>query len=76
MVFPAAVWGMCFTLGITGVTAYVLTVFAVMPMPPSSFTIAREMGGDAPLAASMVSLQTLLSLLTVPVSLVIAQNLF
>ena len=47
-----------------------------MPMPPSSFTIAREMGGDAPLAASMVSLQTLLSLLTVPVSLVIAQNLF
>jgi|TARA_B100000405_G_C16696799_1_gene414803 hypothetical protein len=76
VVFPAAVWGMCFTLGITGVTAYVLTVFAVMPMPPSSFTIAREMGGDAPLAASMVSLQTLLSLLTVPVSLVIAQNLF
>jgi predicted permease len=76
LVFPAAAWGMCWTLGITGVPAYVLTIFAVMPMPPSSFTIAREMGGDAPLAASMITLQTLLSLITVPVSLVIAQNLF
>ncbi|MEQ8506433.1 MAG: AEC family transporter [Rhodospirillales bacterium] len=76
LVFPAAVWGMCWTLGITGVPAYVLTIFAVMPMPPSSFTIAREMGGDAPLAASMITLQTLLSLITVPVSLVIAQHLF
>ena len=56
--------------------AYVITIFAVMPMPPSSFTIAREMGGDAPLAASMITLQPLLSLITVPVSLVIAQKLF
>ncbi len=76
LVFPAAAWAMCWQLGITGVPAYVITIFAVMPMPPSSFTIAREMGGDAPLAASMVTVQTLLSLITVPVSLVIAQNLF
>ncbi|MCF3630359.1 AEC family transporter [Thalassospiraceae bacterium LMO-SO8] len=76
LVFPAAAWAMCWHLGVTGVPAYVITIFAVMPMPPSSFTIAREMGGDAPLAASMVTVQTLLSLITVPVSLVIAQNLF
>ena len=76
LVFPAAAWSMCWALGITGIPAYVITIFAVMPMPPSSFTIAREMGGDAPLAASMVTLQTLLSLITVPTSLVIAQHLF
>ena len=76
LVFPAAAWAMCWQLGVTGVPAYVITIFAVMPMPPSAFTIAREMGGDAPLAASMITLQTLLSLITVPVSLVIAQKLF
>ncbi len=76
LVFPSAALAMCWTLGITGVPAYIIAIFAAMPTASSSFTIAREMGGDAPLVAGMITLQTLLSLITVPITLVIARSLF
>ncbi len=76
LVFPAAALGLCHILGVNGTAAYVIAIFAAMPTASSAFTIARQMGGDAPLAASMITVQTLLSLVTVPLTLVIAQRLF
>ena len=47
-----------------------------LPVAVSAYTLAREMGGDAPLMAGIITVQTLLSFVTIPVTLVIAERLF
>jgi malonate transporter and related proteins len=39
---------------------------ASMPSAPASYVLAREMGGDAPLMAGIVTVTTLLALVTIP----------
>jgi malonate transporter and related proteins len=39
---------------------------ASMPSAPASYVLAREMGGDAPLMAGIVTATTLLALITIP----------
>lgn len=39
---------------------------ASMPSAPASYVLAREMGGDAPLMAGIVTITTLLALFTIP----------
>jgi len=41
----------------------------------ASATLARQMGGDAPLMAAMITLQTVLALVTLPLTVVLAQGL-
>ncbi len=40
-----------------------------MPTASASYILARQMGGDAPLMAEIVTLQTLAAMLTMPVIL-------
>jgi malonate transporter len=37
-----------------------------MPSAPASYVLAREMGGDAPLMAGIVTVTTILALITIP----------
>ena len=41
----------------------------------SAYVLARQMGGDAPLVATTVTLQTALSFITIPLLIWLAQNL-
>ena len=43
----------------------IVVIFAAMPTAPSAFILARQLGGDTRLMASIITLQTLLSLLSV-----------
>ncbi|MEH6470693.1 MAG: AEC family transporter [Halopseudomonas sp.] len=45
----------------------VLLIFFALPTAPSAYILARQMGGDAPLMAVMITLQTLLAMLTMPI---------
>jgi len=40
-----------------------------MPTAPASYTLARQMGGDAKLMATIITLMTLIAALTMPVML-------
>ncbi|MEH6824209.1 MAG: AEC family transporter [Motiliproteus sp.] len=44
----------------------VLLIFVSLPTAPSAYILARQMGGDAPLMAAIISLQTLLAAATMP----------
>ena len=50
--------------------ASVLLIFALLPTAPSAYILARQLGGDAPLMAAMITMQTLLAMLTMPLMLV------
>lgn len=41
----------------------ILVIFAVLPTAPSSFVLARQLGGDVRLMSSIITVQTLLSVL-------------
>ncbi|MFT5720450.1 MAG: malonate transporter [Motiliproteus sp.] len=44
----------------------VLLIFVSLPTAPSAYILARQLGGDAPLMAAIITLQTLLAAVTMP----------
>jgi len=55
------------TSGLTGIAAGVLVVAFVTPTAPSAYILARQLGGDTETMASIITLQTLLAFLVMPI---------
>jgi malonate transporter and related proteins len=53
-------------MGLSPLMLSVAVGVASMPSAPASYVLAREMGGDAPLMAGIVTATTLLALITIP----------
>lgn len=68
-VMPAAAWAIAHGLGITGLTFSVVIMFAAMPASPAAYVLARQLGGDAPLMAGILTVQTAMAAVTLPVVL-------
>ena len=75
-VFPLGVFAAIHAVGLTGLPALITMIFGCAPTAASGFTLARQMGGDAPLAAAAVTLQTALSFLTLPVEIALLAGYF
>ena len=56
-------------LGLTGTTLSVVACCASVPASSNSYVLARQMGGDAPLMAQILTFQTALAAVTMPVIL-------
>lgn len=65
-------WSLVF--GIEGVAFLACIVCAGVPTAMSAYVLARQMGGDAPLVATTVTLQTALSFVTIPLLIWLAQS--
>ena len=76
VIFPAAVLLAAAVLSPELLSFRVAMIYAALPVAVSAYTLAREMGGDAPLMAGIITVQTLLSFVTIPVTLVLADWLF
>ena len=63
---PALTYGACLLVGLSGPTAAALIVFNALPAAPSAYVLAREMGGDAPVMAGILTAQTLAAVITLP----------
>jgi len=59
---------MSFT-GLTGLTFVIVMLFATCPASPASYVLARQLGGDAPLMAAILTTETLLSAIAIPIVL-------
>ena len=56
-------------LGLEGLTAVVVVIFMAVPTAPSAYVLARQLGGNAPAMASIITAQTVLAFFTLPVTL-------
>ena len=56
----------CRVLGVDGLPATVAVLFSALPGAPSAYILARQMGGDAPLMASIITVETALACATLP----------
>ena len=69
LLMPAATALACRLLGIEGLSATVAVLFTAGPISASSYVLARQLGGDAPLMASLITLTTIAAALTMPLTL-------
>lgn len=76
VVFPAVVVGLILLTGLHGAAAVVAVIYGALPTAPSAFALARQMGGDAPLMAGMITLQTLIAFVAMPLTIVVADMAF
>jgi predicted permease len=67
--FPVMTLGIAMALGLDGLLVQVVMLLAALPTATSAYILARQLGGDAPLMAGIVSGQTLLAILTMPLML-------
>ncbi|MCP3664524.1 MAG: AEC family transporter [Gammaproteobacteria bacterium] len=66
LLMPFLMFAGCWLLGIDGMPRTVAVIAGAVPTASSSFVLARQMGGDAPLMANLITVQVLLAVLTLP----------
>ncbi|HSW63536.1 MAG TPA: AEC family transporter [Dissulfurispiraceae bacterium] len=69
IVLPTLVWVMGMLAGIDYAPLTVAVLYSSLPTASSAFILARELGGDHSLMASIITVQTMLAFLTMPVIL-------
>lgn len=62
----------CWLFGIEGVARTVAVIAGAVPTAASSFILTRQMGGDAPLMANLITVQVLLAVVTLPMMIWLA----
>lgn len=65
-VLPLAAWGCIAVLGLSGVEAGVLVLWAALPTASSAYILAVRMGGDGPSVAAQITVGTVLSMASIP----------
>ncbi len=71
MLMPVLAAGFASAFGVSGVGLGVVVISTSVPTASGAYILARQMGGDAPLMAEILTLQTLAAMLTMPLALVL-----
>lgn len=71
-VVPVITLALAAALGLSGPTAVVAVLFQSLPTASSAYVLARRLGGDAPLMAAIIAVQTGAGLVTIPLWLLLA----
>ena len=66
---PLLMFGACLALGVTGEARTVAIICAAVPPATSAYILARQLGGDATLMATLITSLTLLSVVTIPLAI-------
>jgi len=66
VVYPLMLFGAAKLWGLGPLETKVMVLWGTMPTASASYILARQMGGDAPLAAAIVTASTILAFVTVP----------
>ena len=69
---PLLAWLGAAVAGVDAITTGIVVLFAALPPAPSAFILARRFGGDHELMAALITVQTLLAAVTLPVALYLA----
>lgn len=65
---PLVAAKVCLLAGLSGPVALAACFYCALPTAPNAYIMAKQMGGDARLMASLITLQTLLAAITIPLS--------
>ncbi len=71
LLFPVLAMAIGRLMGLDPLATQVLLLFAAVPTATSAYILARQLGGDAALMAAIITFQTLLAMLSLPLVLLI-----
>jgi malonate transporter and related proteins len=72
VLMPVIAVALALKFGLTGSDLAIVTACAAVPASSSAYVLARQMGGDAPLLAQIITLQTILAAITMPIAIALA----
>lgn len=66
---PVLAIALALWFGLTGANLVIVAAASAVPASSSAYVLARQMGGDAPLLAQIITLQTILAAITMPIAI-------
>ena len=69
ILMPVVAVGLALLFGLSGANIAVVACCSAVPTSSSAYVLARQMGGDAPLLAQIITLQTILAAITMPIAI-------
>jgi predicted permease len=66
---PALAIALALWFGLSGTNLAIVAACSAVPTSPSAYVMARQLGGDAPLLAQIITLQTILAAITMPIAI-------
>ena len=67
VLMPVLAIALALWFGLSGSNLAIVAVCSAVPASSSAYVLARQMGGDAPLRAQIITLQTILAAITMPI---------
>ena len=74
VIFPLLVGVVALAIGLDPLATMIAMIFGAVPSAASAYTLARQMRGDAPTMAAIVTIQTATSFVTLALTLMLAQH--
>lgn len=71
LAIPLITAAVCMAIGLTGPAALVVLLIQCLPTASSAYVMARQLGGDAPLMAGIIAFQTVVGVVTVPITMAV-----
>jgi malonate transporter len=72
VLMPALAVALALWFGLSGANLAIVAACSAVPASSSAYVLARQMGGDAPLLAQIITLQTILAAVTMPIVIALA----
>lgn len=72
LVYPLVSTATCWVFGVRGEALVIVALYGCVPTAMNGYLLARQLGGDAPLYATIATLQTAASFVTIPLVLYLA----
>ncbi|MDO9062887.1 MAG: AEC family transporter [Bradyrhizobium sp.] len=69
VLMPVLAIGLALWFGVTGSSLAIVAACSAVPTSASAYVLARQMGGDAPLLAQIITLQTIFAAITMPIAI-------
>jgi malonate transporter and related proteins len=69
ILMPVLAVALALWFGLSGSNLAIVIACSAVPASSSSYVLARQMGGDAPLLAQIIALQTILAAITMPIAI-------
>ncbi len=66
IVFPLLMWTLCKLLNLDPQLSAVAILFAALPGSPAAYILSRQLGGDSPLIAGIITVQIVAAMITFP----------
>ena len=69
VLMPVLAIALALWFGLSGANLAIVAACSAVPASSSAYVLARQMGGDAPLLAQIITLQTILAAITMPIAI-------